>query len=185
MSPIDNLEQRLAAVDQQFKAAPSEPGYGDRLPEPGTYQGILRTIDFFEAKATGQAYLKLVFEVVNDPAYNGLEVEVIHPLEPDGPADFVEMKYGFLKKDLKTLGIDVDSDEFSLTQVRPGSPIWDDVLDVPVEFAVVESKKVNQETGKPWKNVYLNERLGGPLPADVPNTLEPQPQVDPADDLPF
>jgi hypothetical protein len=66
-------------------------------------------------------------------------------------------------KDLKTLGVKTDDPDFSLALIRPGSPIWDGCLGAPYELAVVESKKVNDRTGKPYVNLYLNERLGGPL----------------------
>jgi hypothetical protein len=74
-------------------------------------------------------------------------------------------------KDLKTLGVKTDDPDFSLALIRPGSPIWDGCLGAPYELAVVESKKVNDRTGKPYVNLYLNERLGGPLTPDVPSDV--------------
>lgn len=191
MSPIDNLEERLAKLDESFKAAPAD-GYFNDLPEPGVYQAIFREVDFFEGKTNGEAFLKLTFEVVLDKAYAGREIGLIHSLEPQGTRDFVEMKLGFLKKDLKTLGVPVDEEDFSLTQVRPGSTIWEPVLDVPVEIAVKESKKLNPNTGKPYINAFLDARLGAPLPqgqlpgSDISatNDLQPAPSGD-LDDVPF
>jgi hypothetical protein len=191
MTPIDNLEERLAKLDESFKAAPTD-GYFNELPEPGSYQAIFRSVEFFEGKTNGEAFIKLVFEVVLDKVYAGREIGLIHSLEPQGTRDFVEMKYSFLKRDLKTLGVPVDEEDFSLAQVRPGSTIWEPVLDVPVEITVKESKKLNPNTGKPYINAFLDARLGAPLPqgqlpgSDIPATDDPQPvpSTD-LDDVPF
>jgi hypothetical protein len=83
-------------------------------------------------------------------------------------------------KDLKTLGVKTDDPDFSLALIRPGSPIWDGCLGAPYELAVVESKKVNDRTGKPYVNLYLNERLGGPLTPDVPSDIGGAPAAPPS-----
>lgn len=190
--PIENLEERLASLDDTFKSAPMEGGFTRFMPEPGLYQGILREIDFFESKK-GQAFLKLVFEIALHPEYAGQQIELTYNLEPDGNNEEREQKLGFLKRDLRTLGIPVESDEFSFAQVRPGSAIWDPVMDVPVSIEVKDSKRVNPDTGKPWRNAYVQDRLGDPLPvgttpmpqSEIPNTLEPQQQVAADDTIPF
>jgi hypothetical protein len=166
---IDNLEERLAKLDESFKAASSEGGYSNQLPEPGIYQALFREVDFFEAKQTGAAFLKLVFEIVTGEKYKGWPVELIHPLEPD--PEIAETKFQYLKRDLKTLGIPVDEDDFSLAQVRPGSEIWTPIFDVPVEIEVKQSKKLNPNTGQPYVNAYLQARLGDPLPKAVQSQL--------------
>jgi hypothetical protein len=193
MSPIQDLEARLGQLDDAFRNAPSE-GDGARwMPPAGVdYQCFLREIDFFEAKATGKAFLKMVFEIAFGEFANR-EIDMLYNLEPDGTPDEVEMRLGFLKRDLKTLGVPVDSDEFTFAQVRPGSPIWDDILDVPVEIAVRESKKVNEKTGKPFVNSYLNARMGDPMPkqqllqqqSDVPGEMPPAPTVEDDESIPF
>lgn len=166
--PIDDFESRMAQLDDTFKNAPSDGGgFFNELPEPGTYQAILRAVDFFEQKNPPNcAFLKIIYEVVFDPKYNGAEVEMVYNLEPQKVSrpEEVQMKLGFLKSDLKKLGVDVDSDDFSLTMVRPGGDIWDQVFDVPVELAIKDSKKLNEQTGRPYRNAYLNTRTGDPLP---------------------
>jgi hypothetical protein len=166
MSPIENLEARLAALDNSFKSAPSEGGtfYND-LPEPGEYQAVLRSIDFFESKA-GAALLKLIFEVVLSKDYMGHEIGLLYNLEPEGTPQEIEQRLSFLKRDLKTLGIPVDQEDFAFSDVRPGSPIWDDVMDVPVAITVKEGKKLDPKTGRPRINAYLDARLGDPLPGN-------------------
>lgn len=162
--PIENLEAKLDQMDSAFKSAPSDFG-GYELPEPGDYQATFTAVDFFEGKQPPNVpYLKLSFTVEFDPLYAGRSIDVIHPLVPDGPSDFVEMKMSFLKKDLKTLGVPVEDEDFSFNQVRPGSAIWDGLLDAQFELAIRDSKKANPNTGKPYRNAYINQRIGDPLP---------------------
>jgi hypothetical protein len=172
--PIENFDQRIAALSDSFKNAPSDGGgFINELPEPGEYQAVFRYVDFFEQKnPPNAAFLKLAFEIVFDTKYQGREVELIYNLEPHKPApgkaaptkEELEMKLGFLKADLKKLGVAVDEDDFTLAQVRPGGSIWDPIMDVPVEISVRDSKKTNPNTGRPYRNAYLNTRTGDPLP---------------------
>jgi hypothetical protein len=204
---LDDLDRRMAQLDDQLDGARK---YADDtsnwLPDPGTYQGILNDVDFFEQKKApeGKAWLKLTWELQHtgshDAEYAGLTVSKLYDLEPHlvaGPipasTEEVQRKIGFMLKDLKTLGVKTDDPDFSLALIRPGSPIWDGCLGAPYELAVVESKKINERTGKPYVNLYLNERLGGPLTPDVPSNVSPDdfaPPVQagsavPDDDIPF
>jgi hypothetical protein len=180
----------MAALDDHWKAAPSEGGgFFNELPEPGTYQAVFRAVDFFEQKNPPNcAFLKLVYEIVFDQKYQGREVEMVYNLEPhkqSQDAADVQRKLSFLKADLKKLGVPVDDGDFSLTMVRPGGEIWDPIMDVPVEIAVVTSKKINEKTGLNHVNVYLNARTGGPLPkgqAPIPASDIP---VQLGDDTPY
>jgi hypothetical protein len=170
--PLNNLEESLTAMDDAFAKAPADTDpYA--LPEPGVYQAMVRQIEFFERKnPPNDAFLKIKFEIVHDAKYEGRGVDLVHPLElhlTDAKYEDIERKLSFLKKDLKTLGLPVEDDNFSLAEIRPGAPMWDDVLDVPVELAIVDSKKINDQTGKPYRNLYLNQRLGAPI-SDVPTT---------------
>jgi hypothetical protein len=196
VTPIEDLEERLSKLDESFKQAPSENESGFWMPDPGVYQCIFRTVDFFEAKKDGAAYIKLTFEIVLHSDFAGREVDLVFPLEPQGNAEYVEMRLSFLKRALKTLGIAVDDDDFTFAQVRPGSAIWDGVLDVPVEIEVKESKTLNESTGKPYVNAYLNARLGDPLPGNAqsqfasdipaaPQEMAPAAVTDDDDDIPF
>lgn len=184
--PLHNLEESLGQMDDAFRKAPADVD-PFAFPEPGVYQGVVLAIDFFERKeAPNDAFLKITVQIQLDPKYAGRTVDFVHPLEPHltlSP-ERSEQKLSFLKKDLKTLGIDVEAEDFSLAAVRPGSSLWDDVLDAPVEIAVVDSKKVNPNTGKPYRNAYINERLGAPI-SDLgqPEVFKPEPT--PAADIPF
>jgi len=196
MEPTE-VSERLANLDSAFKGASSSPmGYDNELPEPGDYQTLFTAVHFFEKKAAPHnAFLKLTFEIQDDALYTGREISMIYNLEPHKvapgqpapTAEEVEQKLSFLKRDLKTMDIDVDAEDFSFSEVRPGSAIWDDPLDSPFLVAVRDSRKVNPNTGKPYRNAYLNERLGKAIPPDIP-VEDPPVQVaggDPGEDIPF
>lgn len=189
------VEGRLAALDESFKSASSEPmGYDNSLPEPGDYQTIFTGVEFFEKKdAPHNAFLKTIFEIQDDAMYAGREISMIYNLEPHKvplgqptpDREAIEMKLGFLKRDLKTMGIDVDAEDFSFAQVRPGSPIWETCLNAPFLLAVRDSKKLNPATGNPYRNAYVNERLGAPIPPDIPVEPYAAPVAGSEDDIPF
>lgn len=166
----DALKAKLEALDAEFKDAPT--GF-DNLPEDGTYQALLKSIDTFEGKQDSTSYLKLVFEVAHDPKYKGTEIDKVYTWIPDPymPEEQKAKRLGAFKKDLQTLGIDTNSEDFSYTAVYPGSSFWDDLLDVPVELAIKRSERINEKTGMPFVNVWLNERLGASLGSDIPSDL--------------
>jgi hypothetical protein len=70
--------------------------------------------------------------------------------------------------------------------VRPGSPIWDVALNCPYDLAVKTSTSTDKE-GKPYRNLYVNARLGGPLTGDVPSDGVVAQAITPmdVDDVPF
>jgi hypothetical protein len=179
--PLDDLEDRLSSLDELWKTAKTDGPSGNWLPdEDGDYQGILVQVDFFEQKKepVGKAWLKLIWELQetnsSDRQYAGMQVSKLYDLEPQlvsgrvpASTEEVQQKLGFLKRDLKTLGIDVEAEDFSMGLVRPGSPIWDVALNCPYDLAVKTSTSTDKE-GKPYRNLYVNARLGGPLTGDVP-----------------
>jgi hypothetical protein len=179
--PLDDLEDRLSSLDELWKTAKTDGPSGNWLPEEdGDYQGILVQVDFFEQKKepVGKAWLKLIWELqetnAGDRQYAGMQVSKLYDLEPQlvsgrvpASTEEVQQKLGFLKRDLKTLGIDVEAEDFSMGLVRPGSPIWDVALNCPYDLAVKTSTSTDKE-GKPYRNLYVNARLGGPLTGDVP-----------------
>jgi hypothetical protein len=199
--PLDDLEDRLSSLDELWKTAKTDGPSGNWLPDDdGDYQGILVQVDFFEQKKepVGKAWLKLIWELQEtnaaDRQYAGMQVSKLYDLEPQlvsgrvpASTEEVQQKLGFLKRDLKTLGIDVEAEDFSMGSVRPGSPIWDVALNCPYDLAVKTSTSTDKE-GKPYRNLYVNARLGGPLTGDVPADV-PVPSVsrpgDGDDDVPF
>lgn len=172
---IDNLEERLAAMQPHFDQASTDTGPGS-LPPDGDYQALVKRFDFFEAKSSGQAFLKTELEIVHDRDYAGREAEVVHNLEdPD--------RINWLKRHLSTLGADVEG--LDLRQVRPGSQLLEALLDTPVEITIKTSDRRDKD-GNPYRNVYVNRKLGEPI-TDVPVTADPVPAgaaTDP-DKIPF
>lgn len=173
------LAERLAALDKPFHEAPSEGGgFGDDV-EDGTYQAITQRWGFFETKKNA-ACIKLAFEIALDVKYEGSVVEKVWNLEPhvQDPSlnpDEVANRLGFLKRDLKRLGaLEVDDEDFSYADVRPGSELLERLLDLPVEIAL--------KTKNGYQNVYINAVTGekvqgraGMMPkSDIPSDLEPQ-----------
>lgn len=159
---IDNLQDRLKAMQAPFQEAPLPATGGKPMPPDGKYQGLVKGFDFFESNA-GQLFLKTILQVALHPDHEGAEVETVHNLEdPD--------RIEWAKGHLHTLGIDVD--QLNLGELQGE---LEQVLDVPVEFQIKTSDKKAPD-GLPYRNVYVNKRLGNPMPraqqADVPADTE-------------
>jgi len=170
---MDDLGDRLKQLDADFKSAPTERGgFVKWKPPEGTYWTVLDEVDFFEAKNTGAAYLKLCFRIAHND-YAGRIIEKLYVLEPHKiPKVTHEQaieKLGYLRQDLSVLGIDVE--DISMGDIRPGSPIWDDIMDRNVELAVKFGRKTDQD-GDPYRNVYINASLGK-AKSDIPNDTTP------------
>lgn len=154
---IDNLDARLAAMQPAFNDAPADASSPFDPPPDGDYQALVKRFDFFESKS-GQAFIKTELEVVHDAHYTGREASVVHNLEdPD--------RIGYFKRHLALLGANVD--DLDLRQVRPGSPLLEDLCDTPVEITVKTSDRLDKD-GNPYRNVYVNRRLGDPIRSDIP-----------------
>ena len=193
---MSTIADRLAALDNDYAKAPV--GGDFELPPDGIYQAVVDRFDTFEPKngnSAGKLLLKTTFKIELDPKYTGKQVDIIHSLED---AD----KFQWLKKHLQTLGLDPESFQFSdlMDQLHT-------VLDVPCELAIVTSDKTNPNTGEPYRNAYLNRRLGDALPSkpkakrkpkdptqtgasDVPSSMDPGPEdgdpgMDDDDTIPF
>jgi hypothetical protein len=54
---LDDLDRRMAQLDDQLDGARkyADDAGGNWLPDPGTYQGILNDVDFFEQKKPPRA----------------------------------------------------------------------------------------------------------------------------------
>jgi antitoxin component HigA of HigAB toxin-antitoxin module len=171
-----NVAERLGAMNDTFQSA-----YDGGMPEDGDYQALVERFDFFESGA-GELFLKTELRIQLDPKYEGATVETVHNLEhPE--------RIQWAKKHLRTLGLELD--DFSTLQAR-----LSEVLDVPVAITIKTSDKVNEKTGEPYRNVYVNERLGGPMRAaprpDIPvdtSDYAPAPGAQPGnaidEDIPF
>jgi hypothetical protein len=147
---MDNTEiaERLAGMDDAYE------NVTDGRPEEGTYQAIIERFDFFEAKKTGDLFMKTELRIVHDQDWDGAQVAAIHNLTD-------EDKIRWTKKYLAVIGY-----------LQPISQLMtnlDSFVGVPVEIAVKYSDKVD-EFGDNYQNVWVNRRLGeavGPS-TDVP-----------------
>ena len=152
---FDELKQ----YDDAFRNAKAEGGNYD-LPPDGTYQAIVDRFDFFENRDGDRLFLKTELTVQNHPDESGRLIEIIHQLnDPD--------RVEWLKKHLHRLGVPVE--EISVSQLRPGSEVLAAVCDVPVQVEVKTSDR-KKDDGTPYRNAYVNQRLGPPLRQDVQRT---------------
>lgn len=151
MSPIENLQARLERMQPAFEAAPDTPPSLFDPPPDGDYQTLLHEFDFFEGGQPKQAFLKMRFQVVHNEEYAGRFCETVYPLED-------EERIGYLKRDLKTLGADMDS--FRLVDCVPDSPFLIGLLDTPTLIRVKTGSKINEKTGKPYVSVYIEQKIG-------------------------
>ena len=149
------IEDRLAALDGDFKQAkePSKGG-GSWMPEEdGDFQVIVERFDTFTSKDKSSLFLKAELKIANDRQYDGQVMEKVWPLDDLD-------KLGYLKRDLRTMGLSPDDDDFSFGNLLTE---LEQVLDVPLMVAVVTSDRVNEKTGENYRNLYINQRLGAPL----------------------
>jgi hypothetical protein len=179
-------QDRLAALEADFKAA-KEPqkGGGSWMPdEDGDYQVIVERFDTFTSKDKSRLFLKAELKIANDREHDGQVMEKVWEL--DNPE-----RMGYLKADLRTMGLSPDDDDFSFGNLLNE---LEQVLDVPLMVAVVTSNRVNEKTGENYRNIYLNQRLGAPLrrndvertgKSDVPATVPPTADDDDGDPIPF
>lgn len=173
---VDNLKERLAAMNDSYQDAKTFSS--DELPPDGEYQAIVERFDFFEGKSSPHdVFLVTELRIQLDPEWEGRIAKTIHNLTD-------AERLGFVKSHLKTLGLGELDDFSTLEEVLP------EALDVPVLIAVKTSERTDSE-GKPYRNVYVNERLGDPLErSDVPvNRADFEPAPTPAgadeDPIPF
>lgn len=177
---VDNLEERLGAMQESFNEAKADaPGGSGPMPPDGKYQALIHEFDFFES-GQGEAFLKTRMQIALDKDWEGTIVETVHNLEnPE--------RLGWLKAHLSTLGLDVEN--FELSALIDRLP---ELLDVPVAIAIKRSSK-KDEAGNHWVNVFLNDRLGDPmrkstdLPVESPKDSPKGTPVEtnPDDDVPF
>ena len=188
----DDLTDRLKALDSAFKKAPDKPrpsGKFERFKPPeGTYWATVDSVDFLEFY-DDVAHLKISFLIAQNE-HKGKTIEKIYVLEPhklDGVDNEEAIRrLGFLRQDLSVLGIDVE--QIQLSDVRPGSPIWDDILGRNVELAVRfgRSGKLDKD-GDPYRNVYINASTDalGKERSDIPTDDPPVKTTKTDDNIPF
>jgi hypothetical protein len=147
---VDNLQDRLQAMQAPFKDAPLDAPGQKPWPPDDKYQALVKGFDFFESK-DGVLFLKTILQIALHPEWDGAEVETIHNLEdPD--------RISWAKGHLHTLGIDVEQLDLGSLQGE-----LERVLDVPVEIQIKTSDK-KDANGVNYRNCYVNERRGNAMP---------------------
>lgn len=160
-----------------FTRAPVNPS--DDMPEDGTYQAVVHRFDVIEAKS-GKAYLKTEFQIAHDAKYEGRVVATLHQV--DDPEVLLK---GWLKQHLHKLGVDVEALEF------PDSPqelerFVTPTIGTPVQVTIKTNRSRLDNDGNPRRNVYLDQRLGGPIaPVSRGGTSTEQSFGMAASDVPF
>jgi len=175
------LETRLAPLDQAFANAKPMLVRGE-LPPDGVYQGVIDDFDFIEANKTGELFLKTIVKLAGDE-YGGQTIDKLNALEDPE-------RFDMLKTHLDRMG--VDTAQLKLSEIEQ---VLVRLTDVPVQLTIKTSDKVNPKNGQPYRDWYVDKRLGSPLrqQADVPADtdglpgLEPQPVAAAAADetIPF
>lgn len=190
MTDIDPaaLAERMRQKQEKFDQAKVTSGYSQDWPPDGSYQALIRRFDFFEPKAPRAdgttAYLKTEFDIANHPEHDGRTVETIHALDSDEG-----WRIEALKTHFDRLGIDVAT--LDLTELVPGSDTLQGLLDVPVEIAIKTSDQIDEKSGEPYRNLYVNKRLGdklgsnGDVPAEAPTHAAAARSGRSDDEIPF
>lgn len=187
---IENLEARLAQMTGAWQDAPADTGSIYAPPPDGEYQALINEFDFIEQNDPPHAaFLKVVFQVDNDPEYSGRLVDTLFALE-----DPERVKW--LKSFFARLGVNVE--QTPITEIRPGSALLNGLLDTPVLIKVKRSEKSFDRDGSPRVNIYLQQKLGAyrlaGAPASDVTTQEQLGAFEPAvgknatfdgDDIPF
>jgi hypothetical protein len=154
MSPIENLADRLARVQDVFDAAPKEGASLFDPPPDDDYQTLVHEFDFFEGGTPKQAYMKIRFVVVHHAEQAGRFCEKVYGLEdPDA--------IGYLKADLHRLGEDVDN--FNVAEEVSSGRLQERLLDTPVLVRVKRNpNRIDPKTRKARVNTYIQQKLGEP-----------------------
>lgn len=167
----EQWQQRLAGQQAAWEGAEATTGSGSMFVDPpdGTYQGTVFAFDFIDTDTAG-AFLKIEVQVANGEQAGKVTGELFALEDKD--------RLQYTKGALSVIGVDVENTP--LSQIHPGSPVLEAVLDTPIEFTVKRSGSNPKRDGAPYVNVYLNKRLGGPLRANDQQQL-PASQEHPSD----
>lgn len=173
---IEDLEARLAAMAGDWADAPADTGSIYAPPPDGEYQALIHNFDFIESNETPKRiYLKVTYQIDNEAEYSGRRVDTLFGLEdPD--------RIKWLKSWLARLIGAERVEQTPITDVRPSSPLLNELLDVPVLIKVKRSDRAVDNEGNPRVNIYLQQRLGdslnGQLLARKSSDVTQQPSLD-------
>lgn len=135
LSP-EALQHLRNHADEWKKADPDSD-----LPPDGEYVACLEGFDFFAAKDGPHEFMKTIMSVADGPQ-KGSPIEMVHIITD--PA-----KFKFLRRHLAGLGLDLDDPGELLNVINGAGHRFIDVT-------VKTSDRINETTGKPYRNAYAN-----------------------------
>lgn len=197
--PIDNLQERLEAVAADFGDAEPDSGSMFAPPPEGYYLTLVHEFDWFDGGEPKQAWMKVRLLVQSDEdgdrTHGGRFCEKLYAIEDKD-------KFGRIKADMELLGAEelaqkIHGRPLAILDLMPNTDVIRGMLDTPVKVRVKDGKNIDPATGKPYRNTFIEERLGPPgsggvefTPrSDVPDDGDfgppavPQGTLD--DDIPF
>lgn len=157
--PTD-LQKMLAGFDEDYEKAEAFVQVPD-----GIYQAVIQRFDFLAGR-DNHTYLKTEFQIGLGPHAGKTESTLNVLTNPD--------RFNWTKGYLETIGI-----EGPLSELESQLP---SALDCPVELEVytTNGKAGTKNEGQKFRNVRINQRLGGPISENV----TPKSDI-PDDDIPF
>lgn len=140
----------LEYLDEEFVEA-EEPAGFSRVPD-GDY---VAAIDALRAEMTDDNYPRLGWEfVIQGGDYDGRRLFLNHTLKD-------KRNIGWLKKDLRACGVDIDAPEFRLSAFMAEESNLEELLDVLLDVTVKNrTYKAADGTEKQATNVYINGVAG-------------------------
>lgn len=150
-----------------WSAASTEGPEGGEAPPPGLYEVSIETAEVFQAKSSGDDFIRMAYKVMVGPL-TGHEWSEVRGLTPKA----VPVQKAHCKK----LGIDVD---------KVGSL---DDLDAALRGVVGGYASVKVKKNGQYLNTDVVARHSGPVGSDVPSTVgagAPAPPAEGDDDIPF
>lgn len=141
----------LGYLNQGFVRAEEPEGIGPLIPN-GDYVVRVESVELKRGKDSGQLGLSQELDIVGGD-YNGRKLFRWNNIpEMDTPPEKAMQQLGFLKKDLRAYGIDIDAPAFELSAFLANG--LDAMLDRIVDVTTKITK--NQRTGKESVNTYIN-----------------------------
>lgn len=146
---LEALQSALDGVEEAFRDAPADSGSLYQPPPDDDYEALVHQFEFLSGDwGVG---LKVNFQITNHSKYSGRICGDLFGITPD--------RIGYLKNFLARLDVDVEN--MSVQELRPGSDLLNSLLDTPVLIRV-KSKDSGNNDGKRYTNVYLQRKLGEP-----------------------
>lgn len=144
-----SIKDELNKFDDEWKGLPDTRSNGDFTPLPdGLYQAEIDQARVEHSKGSGRLQLTLVFRIHAPNEFEGRTAVKCTQLDDD--SDFGEMKRGWVKQDLFTLGIQIDSIS-NLPEIT--TMIVGSLVEINLK------SKYSETTGETYQNVFVNKLL--------------------------